>query len=95
MKLLTIIYDAGIDQSIMNVLDKLEVDAWSKFFEIQGSGGAGTKINTPAWPGINNQLVIGGGEEQLLDVAAAMRSLQEEFKLSPGIFMYLQEVQEY
>jgi len=92
--MLTIIYDSSIESSIMGLMDELEVKTWTKTEGFFGQGEAGLKLRTPVWPGANNQLLIGGEEARVREIAESIRTLQSEFKLRPGIFMFLQEVEE-
>ncbi|HET6382181.1 MAG TPA: hypothetical protein VFJ58_02225 [Armatimonadota bacterium] len=94
MKLLTLIYDAAIDTSLMELLEEMEVTGWTKTYQSEGLGCAGFKLNTPIWPGTNNQILIAGEEGYLRQISAAIRSMQSDYKLRPGIFMALQEVEE-
>ena len=89
MKLLSITYDSAIDSSVMRLLDDLNVKGYTKTFDAHGLGQSGLKVNTPVWPGTNHQILIGGDEAFLREVAENVRSLQGEFKLLPGIYMLM------
>jgi hypothetical protein len=94
LKILTIIYDAAVNQSLQDLLGDLNITGWTLSFDYHGLGVAGQKVNTPVWPGTNNQMLIAGDDAILRQIAQQVRAMQEEFKLQPGIFMYLQDAEE-
>jgi hypothetical protein len=91
-KLLTIIYDSAIDETIMELLGELGVQNYTKIFDSHGLGGRGLKENTPVWPGTNHLLLIAAPEVDVQRIASAVRRLQGTFRLRPGITMLLQDV---
>ncbi|MDQ2731868.1 MAG: hypothetical protein M3Y56_09435 [Armatimonadota bacterium] len=93
MKMLTVIYDSAIDRSLMGLLEEMEIPVWTKLFGIHGQGQSGLKVNTPVWPGSNFEIRVAGDEPTLREIASNIRTLQAEFKLQPGIFMTLQEIE--
>jgi hypothetical protein len=92
MKLLTIIYDSGIDESLMDVLEGMDVSGYTKIFDAHGVGGRGKKFNSPVFPGTNNVLLIALPEDQVHKVTRALGDLQASFRLKPGITVLVQEV---
>jgi hypothetical protein len=92
-KLLTIIYDSGIDATMTGLLGELGVQAFTKIFDSHGLGGRGPKENTPVWPGTNHLLLIVVPEAEARRIASAVRRLQGTFRLRPGITMLLQDVE--
>lgn len=91
-KLLTVIYDSAIDETMMELLGELGVRNYTKIFDSYGLGGRGLKENTPVWPGTNHLLLIAAPEAELGRIASAVRRLQSTFHLRPGITMLLQDV---
>jgi hypothetical protein len=92
-KLLTIIYDSAIDETMMELVGELGVQAFTKIFDSHGLGGRGPKENTPVWPGTNHLLLIAAPEAEARRIASAVRRLQGTFRLRPGITMLLQEAE--
>jgi hypothetical protein len=93
VKLLTIIYDSAIDETMMALLEELGVEGYTKSFDSHGHGGRGRKENTPVHPGTNHQLLIAAPEAEVDRIARTIRRLQESFRLRPGVTMLIQEVE--
>jgi hypothetical protein len=93
MKQLTVIYDAAIDESVTELIDGLGLPGYTKLFEAQGLGGAGHKLNTPVFPGINNVLLLLLSEPAVRSVTDALYRLQASYRLKPGMTLILQDVQ--
>ncbi len=94
MKLLTIIYDAGIDASMAELLDGLNVPGWTRCEDVVGAGGRGPRMNSPVYPGTNHIALISLPDEDVPRVQRAIRRLQSSFRLKPGVTILCQEVQE-
>lgn len=94
MKLLTIIYDTGIEESMAELLDRLEVRGFTRFSELLGSGGRGPKQNNPIFPGTNNLLLVALPDDDVERVRRAIRRLQSSFRLKPGVTILCQDVEE-
>jgi hypothetical protein len=92
-KLLTIIYDSAIDETMMELLGELGVQNYTKTFDSHGRGGRGLKENTPVWPGTNHLLLIATPEAETRRIASAVRRLQGTFRLRPGVTMLLSDVE--
>jgi len=92
MKQLTVFYDAGIDESIMELIEGLELPGYTKLFGSHGQGGTGLKLSTPVFPGTNNLLLLLLSEELAPKVAAALYRLQASYRLKPGMTLVLQDV---
>jgi hypothetical protein len=92
MKQLTVIYDAGIDESVMELLDGLNVPGFTKLYGAHGSGGTGRKLASPVFPGENNVLLLLLPDEAVPAVADALYRLQATYRLRPGLTLVVQEV---
>ena len=90
--LLTVIYDSGIDESVMAAIESMGLDGWTKLDGAHGFGGTGHKLDTPVWPGTNNILLIALPQEQAMTVAERLRALQASYRRKPGITLFLQPV---
>ena len=93
MKLLTVIYDAGVDESVMELMDGLNLPGYTKLFDAQGAGGTGRKLNSPVFPGVNNLLLLLLPDEEVRTVTNAFYRLQATYRLKPGMTLTIQEVQ--
>ncbi len=94
MKLLTIIYDSGIEESMAELLEGLGVKGYTCFTGLQGTGGQGPKQENPIFPGSNNLLLIALPDEEAERVRRTIRRLQEGFRLKPGVTILCQAVEE-
>ena len=92
MKLLTIIYDSGIDETMMDLVESLGVSGWTKLSHLLGSGGRGPKLNSPVFPGTNHLLLVAVPDDQVERIRLALRRLQSNFRLKPGITLLCQDV---
>src|SRR5258706_12486189 len=92
MKLLTVIYDAGIDESVTELVEGLNLPGFTKLFDAHGLGGTGMKLNTPVFPGINNLLILLLPDEQVRAVTDSLYHLQASYRLKPGLTLVLQDV---
>ncbi len=86
--LLTVAYDSGMDERIMETLQELGVTGWTKTFDAHGSGGAGYKLNSPVFPGMVCVLSLVLPEGQAERIAAALRGLQQTYRRNPGLTMW-------
>jgi hypothetical protein len=88
MRLLIVVYDQGMDETLMERLQAIGVRHWTKTFDAHGEGGQGRKMGDPVWPGLNNLLYLQLEEDRIAEVAAAIRDLQESYRLKPGITLW-------
>jgi Nitrogen regulatory protein P-II len=94
MKLLTIIYDSSIEDSMIQLVEDLEVPGFTRFTDLQGRGGRGPKQLNPIFPGSNNVLLAAMPDEQAERVRRAIRRLQSSFRIKPGVTILCQAVEE-
>lgn len=92
MKLLTLIYDSGVESSLTELLDALEIPGITRIYDVLGRGGRGAKMNSPVFPGTNNMAFIILPEDEVPRVHRAIRRLQNSFRLKPGITILSQDV---
>jgi len=93
-KLLTIIYDSGMESSLTELLDALEIPGITRIYDVMGTGGTGPKMNSPVFPGSNNLVMVSMPEDQVPRVHRAIRRLQSSYRLKPGITIFCQDVVE-
>jgi hypothetical protein len=94
MKLLTIIYDSGIEESMAELLTRLGVGGYTRITDLHGSGGRGAKQLNPVYPGSNNLLLVALPDADVERVRDAVRRLQAAFRLKPGVTILCQPVEE-
>ncbi|NLC59000.1 MAG: hypothetical protein GX774_19370 [Armatimonadetes bacterium] len=100
MKLVTLIYDNGIDEAVIEQIDALvrqvedeHVRGWTRLCDVQGYGGQGYRRGDPVFPGTNNVLWVALPDELVAEVWRRMRALQASFRLKPGITILAQPVE--
>ncbi|MBI3945216.1 MAG: hypothetical protein HY321_04805 [Armatimonadetes bacterium] len=94
MKLVTVIYDGGIDEAVMEQVDAMKLSGWTRFFDAHGFGGTGLKRGDQVFPGLNNILLAALPDERVVELHRRLRKLQESFRLKPGITILAQPVEE-
>jgi hypothetical protein len=94
MKLLTIIYDSSIEESMKELLDGLEIQGVTWIADVHGRGGRGPKMNTAVFPGTNNVALVALPDDQVGRVHRSIRRLQTSYRLKPGITILCQPVEE-
>jgi len=87
-RLLIVIYDAGADEDVTAVLDQPPVEGWTKLFNAFGVGGRGRKMSDPAFPGINNVVLVALPEADVEPLKQRLRGVQALFTKKPGITIY-------
>ena len=88
MKLLIVVYDQGIDETIMEAVEELELPGWTKTYDAQGAGGQGRKLGDMVWPGRNNMLYVQLPDDRVDPVVRKLREIQAAFRLKPGITIW-------
>lgn len=94
MKLLTIIYDSSVEESMMALLEGAGLEAFTRVTDLQGRGGRGPKRNDSIYPGTNNLLLVAMPDEEVDRIRRAIRRLQASFRLKPGVTILAQDVVE-
>lgn len=93
MKLLTVIYDAGVDESVMELVEGLNLPGYTRLSDAHGVGGSGRKLNNPVFPGVNTVLLLLLPDEQVRRVTDALYRLQATYRLKPGMTLIVQDAQ--
>lgn len=94
MKLLLVIYDSGIDETLTKALKDCGAQAYTKLFDAHGLGGTGFKDGTPVFPGTNNVILIYAPPGKVQDILNALKTLKQTYKINPGITVYSLDAQE-
>lgn len=88
MKMLLIVYEAGIDEDLQSVVERLEVPAWTKLTGATGTGTQGNRFGTQIWPGTNNLLMIGVAEDRVGDIVSALNDLKTSYLKPPALQVF-------
>ncbi|MCS7253289.1 MAG: hypothetical protein RMK18_00655 [Armatimonadota bacterium] len=92
-KLLIIVYDRAIDEDMMSTIERVGVNGYTKFLNAHGLGGRGLKLGNPIFPGLNNLLLIQLQESKVNELIKAIREMQAQYVLKPGITIWCLDVQ--
>ncbi len=93
MKLLVVVYEAGIDDSVTGLLERLNLPGWTKLEGGVGFGRKGPRLGTPIWPGTNNLLLLVLEEQEVHRVLEALEALKREYLRPPALFAFVQPVE--
>lgn len=94
MKLLFVIYDSGIDETLTKTLKEHGIEGYTKIFDTHGLGSTGFKDGTPVFPGMNNVLLVSLPAESVQSFLDCLKKLKQTYKINPGITIYSLDAQE-
>lgn len=90
--LLTVVYDRGMDERVMQLLEDRGIEGWTKTFDAHGMGNTGRKVDTPIWPGALHVLSIVLPQEAAIQLAESLRVIQRSYRKNPGLTMWMHPV---
>ncbi|MDW8207603.1 MAG: hypothetical protein RMJ43_07175 [Chloroherpetonaceae bacterium] len=90
--LVTVIYDASIDERLLQLLQQLHIPGWTRIASAHGAGGRGRKEDNPIWPGTVNLLLIALPENEAETLIHHIRNLQNTYRRKPGITIWTQPI---
>lgn len=88
MKMLLVIYDAGIDEDLSGVLSEAGITAYTKQTGATGTGRQGRRFGTQIWPGTNNLLWLALPEGQIAGLIARLTRLKESYIKPPPLQVF-------
>ena len=86
--LLLIVYDRAVDADLMQRLEALGIEGYTKLHDAEGKGGQGIKRGAPVFPGLNHLLFIATTPEKAATIAQTLRAMQDEYAVKPGITIW-------
>ncbi len=93
MKLVVVVYEAGVDDSVTDLLRRLELPGWTKLEGAVGFGRKGLRLGTAIWPGTNHLLLLVLEEPQVTRLLEALEALKREYLRPPAVFAFVQPVE--
>jgi hypothetical protein len=84
-KLVYIISETGTDRQVRELLDALELEDYTLFEQIKGSGETGRKDGDAIFPGINNVIMIAMDEERIPELVHGLHEIRDSFIIQPGM----------
>jgi len=94
MKLAMIIYGAPIEPDVMEILEALELQSYTKWREVLGKGRtSGPHLDTHVWPGTNAVVMLALPDDRVTALIDALRPIKERLS-HEGLKLYLLPVEE-
>jgi nitrogen regulatory protein PII len=94
MRLAMIIYGSPIDPDVMEVLESLGLESYTKMREVLGKGrSSGPRLDTHIWPGTNAMVMVALSDEKVSSLVDALKPLKERFS-HEGLKLYLFSAEE-
>lgn len=94
MKLVTVVYEGGIDESVTALLSRLKLPGWTKLEGATGFGRKGLRLGTAIWPGTNTVLLILLPDDLVPSVLGSLEQLKREYVIPPALTAYVQSVEQ-
>lgn len=89
MKMVLLIYEAGIDEDVSGVLDETKVPGYTKLTGATGTGRKGHRFGTQVWPGTNNLLWIALPEAEIPGLLKRLEVLKGSYLKPPGLQVFI------
>ncbi len=89
MKMVLVIYDAGIDEDLRGVLDEARIEAYTKLTGATGTGHKGHRFGTPIWPGTNTLLWIALPDAQVTGLVRQLETLKSSYLKPPALHIFV------
>ncbi|MER3455317.1 MAG: hypothetical protein C4304_00135 [candidate division GAL15 bacterium] len=89
MKLVLVVYEAGVDDSVTELLKQLALPGWTKLEGAVGFGRKGLRLGTPIWPGTNHVLFAALEEEAVAGFLQALDRLKQGYRKPPAIHTFV------
>ncbi len=91
MKAILVVGNSVLEEDIKEVLEEVEVDGYTQWSGVKGTGGSGPHLGTPIWPSLNEAFFIMVDDEKadrILEKFKKMREKEEVRKEGLEIFFW-------
>lgn len=88
MRMVLVIYEAGIEEDLTGVLEEARITAFTKQTGAVGTGRKGLRLGTQIWPGTNNLLWIALPDDRVQGVVQQLRALKESYVKPPALQIF-------
>ncbi len=79
MKMVLIVYNAAIEEEMMEALQEIGVENYTKWDRVLGKGPiSGPHFDSDVWPGVNSMLAIAVEDEKKDRIMAKVRELKSK-----------------
>ncbi len=93
MKMLLVVYEAGIDEDLRVVLDEARVAGYTKLTGATGTGRKGHRFGTQIWPGTNNLLWIALPDGEVTGLVQRLDDLKASYLKPPAMQIFVSPVE--
>ncbi len=84
-KLAFIIVESGAEPDVMQVLDDLGLDHYTRWSDISGHGETGRKEGSAIFPGLNTVLMVAMPEDRVEPLVERLHEVRDSFIVTPGM----------
>ncbi|MEW6410033.1 MAG: PG0541 family transporter-associated protein [Nitrospirota bacterium] len=95
MKMVTIIYDSEIDNQMMVILKRANVEKYTKIEDVRGVGSSGAKLNNPIGPGINSMVIVVVDDNTAESLKKSLSALKKSTIEKSGFKAIITPVEEF
>ncbi len=89
MKMVWVVYEAGIDEDLAGALEGAGISGYTKLTAATGTGRKGHRFGTQIWPGTNNVLWIALPDEQVAGLVKRLHDLKESYVKPPALQVFV------
>ncbi len=89
MKMVWVVYEAGIDEDLAGALEGAGISGYTKLTAATGTGRKGHRFGTQIWPGTNNVLWIALPDEQVAGLVKRLHELKESYVKPPALQVFV------
>ncbi len=93
MKMVFVVYEAGIDEDLRGVLDEAKIAAYTKLMNATGTGHKGHRFGTQIWPGTNNLLWIALPDGDVAELVKRLDDLKASYVKAPALQVFVSPVE--
>ncbi|HET6386954.1 MAG TPA: hypothetical protein VFJ58_26500 [Armatimonadota bacterium] len=88
MNLLLIIFDASLEERVLDSLRRIGVPGYSLVRDLTGFGRTGRREGDPIWPGTNSMLMVVVPEGVMDSVREMLSRLKQEYTRPPALHVF-------
>jgi hypothetical protein len=85
MRLVIAVYDQAIEVDVLDCLQELGIEHYTRWAGAQGAGRTGRREGSPVFPGLNNVLLLAVAEDMLAPLLTRLYELRATFPMTPAM----------
>ncbi len=83
--LVILIVDQGVEIDVMEALEEMGIDHFTRFSDIAGAGETGRREGDPIWPGLNALLLLVMENEKIQPLVDRCHAIRDSYPITPGM----------